>query len=126
MRRRIATFAIALAWLLANGGAWDVLQVAAWGKMFAGYAETMPLAAALSATLDPTRPCELCVGIAEAKDEANETAPASEQQRSAKFVSVIQEVDGPLFLEVSETWLATPTMKLAERTDPVPVPPPRV
>lgn len=126
MRRRFATFALLLAWLCANGAAWDVLQVAAWGKMFAGYSQTMSISSALLATLDPSKPCELCVGIADAKDAAKENAPASEQSRGVKFLMLAEAADLPVLRTDPETWLAAPAQTLAKRTDPVPVPPPRV
>ena len=57
-----------LAWLCANGALLDLVQVFAWSRMFAGYTQTMTVGAALRETFDPAKPCELCLGVADAKD----------------------------------------------------------
>lgn len=126
MRRRFATAALVIAWLCAHGAVWDVLQFAAWGKMFAGYSVTMSPAQALNETLDPAKPCDLCTGIAKARAGAKEKLPATEQQQAAKLVLALQAADSPDFAHDPGRWLPAPGMRRVERTDPVPLPPPRV
>lgn len=126
MRQRFATAALVIAWLCANGAVWDALQLAAWGKMFANYSATMSVTQALKETFDPAKPCDMCVGIVKAKGETKENLPATEQQQTAKFVLAIHTVDSPVFANDMGDWLPAPSMRLAERTDPVPLQPPRV
>ena len=52
MRRKFAVLSLAFAWLCANGAIWDAAQVVAWAKMFAGYAQTLSVSAALEETFD--------------------------------------------------------------------------
>ena len=114
-----------IAWLCANGALWDAMQVAAWSKMFAGYAETMPVSDALRETFDASKPCEMCRGIAKAKNDTEKQLPLIEQSAAAKFVLVIQPVDAPVFANDRGDWRIVSLGGPCERTDPVPVPPPR-
>ena len=126
MRQRLATAALFLAWLCANGAVWDALQVAAWSKMFAGYSATMSVTQALQETFDPAKPCEMCVGIVKAKGESgSEPLPITELQQAAKFVLVFHSVDAPVFANDPGDWLPAPLARQTERTDPVPLQPPR-
>ena len=114
-----------IAWLCANGALWDAMQVAAWGKMFASYSESMSITQALRETFDGSKPCEMCVGIAKAKDATTKQMPATERGAS-KFVLAIHSVDAPIFTNELGDWPNNPLAGLRERTDPVPLPPPRV
>jgi hypothetical protein len=73
---------LSIAWLCASGAHLDALQVAAWGKMFAGYFGNMSVAQALSATFDPAKPCKMCIEIAKAKDATERQIPDQEQSAS--------------------------------------------
>lgn len=115
-----------LAWLCANGALWDAMQMAAWGKMFAGYSGTMSLTQALRETFDPAKPCEMCLGIAKAKTDTAKQLPSSEQAAAAKFVLILHKADALVFTSVTNEWNATAVAAMTERTDPVPLPPPRV
>lgn len=125
MSRKLAIVSLAFAWLCANGVLWDAMQVVAWGKMLAGYTETMPLGDALRATFDPAKPCEMCVGIAKAKDATQKQAPAPEPGSAAKFHLAMHVVESPVFAPAPAAWPVARTTMLRERTDPVPLPPPR-
>jgi hypothetical protein len=125
VRQRFAIAALVIAWLCANGAVWDVLQVTAWGKMFAGYSGTMTITDALQATFDPAKPCKMCEGIAKAKGETNENVPNSDQQ-AGKFVLAIHVVDAPVFGNDPGAWVGGRLSSVLQRTDPVPLPPPRV
>jgi hypothetical protein len=57
------------------GGHWGVLQTVAWVKMFAQYVQNYPIGESLAKTLDPSKPCSLCVKIREAR-ENEEQVPA--------------------------------------------------
>ena len=84
------TFAIAsliFAWICANGAVWDAVQVFAWARMFAGYAHTLPVRAALRETFDPGKPCEICMAVAKAKEAERKQAPRPLERSTAKLVS---------------------------------------
>lgn len=103
------------------------MQVAAWGKMFASYARAMPWADALSTTLDPEKPCELCVGIAKAKTQNSDPLPAPESGGGVKLVFALSSdlaADEPR--SVICRWRATPEPQLPENDDPVRLRPPRI
>jgi hypothetical protein len=124
--RALATLSLVFAWLCANGAVWDVMQVAAWGKMFAGYSERMSVTQALQETFDPAKPCEMCLGIAKAKEATAKQTSAPEQGAAAKFVLAIHSADAPVFANDPGDWMSGPASSGRERTDPVPLPPPRV
>jgi len=125
VRRTIAITSLVIAWLCANGALLDAMQMVAWSKMFADYAQTMTVGEALRETFNPARKCNLCRHVAKAKEAAqNQLPPLSED--SAKFVLGLQVVESPIFASEQEEWVVISVKRLAERTDPVPVPPPRV
>lgn len=127
VRPTFAAAALFVAWLCANGAAWDVMQVVAWGRMFAGYSATMTVAQALQKTLDPTKPCEMCVAIRKAKGahETAKPAQAPEQGAPAKLVLALDAADEPVFANDPGDWPAGTARRITERAERVPVPPPR-
>lgn len=66
---RIRVMMLLLGGCIATGIQWDVLQVAAWSRMWWRFTTTESIAGALEATFSPERRCELC--------EAIETAQAT-------------------------------------------------
>ncbi|MSU73129.1 MAG: hypothetical protein EXS43_12440 [Opitutus sp.] len=127
MRKKLSIVGLLVAWLCANGALLDVVQVFAWGRMFAGYAESMTVGAALSATFDPAKPCELCVSVAQTKDQQEKQAPA--ELLRAKDHPLVLACDLPaaiVFSAPNQEWPAGPALAPPGRNDPVPVPPPRV
>jgi hypothetical protein len=126
VRRFIATASLVFAWLCANGAMLDALQVVAWSKMFAGYTGTMSVSAALRETFDPAKPCALCKHVAKAKESAQQQMPATGDNAAPKFVLVLETPEPPVFASDPGDWIASLSMSVCQRTDPVPVPPPRV
>ncbi len=127
MRKKLSIVGLLVAWLCANGALLDVVQVFAWGRMFAGYAESMTVGAALSATFDPAKPCELCVSVAQTKDQQEKQAPA--ELLRAKDPKLLLACELPtviIFSALTREWPAGPALAPSGRSDPVPVPPPRV
>lgn len=82
--RRIAQLIACLAWLCASGGQWDLIQGFAWGRMFVGYARTMPLDEAAALTFDAGRPCTLCEFVADGKTRGDEGEPRAPGEAAAK------------------------------------------
>ncbi|MEO6245816.1 MAG: hypothetical protein ABIQ12_10300 [Opitutaceae bacterium] len=125
MRKKIASFSLLFAWLCANGGLLDGVQVVAWAKMFAGYAQTMSVTAALRETFDPAKPCEMCLGVASAKEAAQQHVPPTTERAVEKLLLAYHA--NPIFV-ISHSpgdWPATLASAAPSRTEDVPVPPPR-
>lgn len=129
MRKKIASLSLLLAWLCANGAVLDAVQLVAWGKMFAGYSQVMPIGAALRATLDPSRPCDLCVAVVDMKANwGKQQLPnsGSEQNSMAKVVLALETPPQFVLPPTSESWPTVLASAAPSRTERVPVPPPRV
>ncbi len=126
MRRLFAISSLACAWLCANGSVWDVVQIVAWGRMFSGYAETMTVSAALKETFNPAKPCKLCVRVNQGKAQTRQQLPAPAERDATKMVLMLDATPAPVFANDPGRWLSATFEILDERTDPVPVPPPRV
>ncbi len=127
MRKNLAIASLLFAWLCANGALLDAVQVFAWGKMFAENARTQPLGEALLSTFDPAKPCALCLGVAAAKDAAARELPAAIERTAAeKFLLALHTPTLPFFTVPSADWPVTLASIRPSRTEPVPLPPPRV
>lgn len=81
VRRRIQIFSCVFAWLVATGCPWDLVQVAAWSRMFAGYSQEMSLAAAAEKTFTGEM-CPLCRAVSKAKQAEEENTPKSATAKS--------------------------------------------
>lgn len=125
MRKQVALFSLLFAWLCANGALLDGVQVFAWAKMFAGYARTMPAADALRETFDPAKPCEMCTGVAAAKDVAKKQIPQSVERSAEKIVLALQATPNVILVRVASEWPVMTELAAPSRCEPVPVPPPR-
>lgn len=126
MKKKLAITCLLLAWICANGALLDVVQVFAWGKMFSGYAQTMPVAAALKETFDPAKPCEMCLGVASAKEDFEQKKlPATVEQNGGKVVLAFHLPTAFVWVSMSEAWPPALAAIARTRSDRVPVPPPR-
>lgn len=104
----------------------DAVQVLAWGRMFAGYATTMDVAAALQKTFDPAKPCRMCLSVAAAKRTAREQLPQNVERSAEKLVLAVHRPAPLVFVPDPGEWPATSAHFAPSRVDPVPLPPPRV
>ena len=126
MPRRVAIASLLFAWICANGALWDAVQVFAWARMFAGYTQTMTLADAARETLDPAKPCEICVQVAKAKETERRQVPQTVERSAKKLVLACEAPVKFLFEIAPPEWREAPARVALVRTEPVPVPPPRV
>lgn len=69
MIRKTSLVLTLAAWLLATGSQWDLVQVFAWGRMFATYSQSLPLGRAVERTFSPETMCSLCHAVAAAKQQ---------------------------------------------------------
>jgi hypothetical protein len=77
--RRFSTVAVLLAWLLASGAQWDLLQSFAWGRMISTYSRTMPLQEAMRLTFTPDNLCDVCAFIAENRTRSSAAQHGTDQ-----------------------------------------------
>lgn len=126
MRKNLSLAGLLFAWLCANGALLDGVQVLAWGRMFASYAETMSVTAALRETFNPAKPCELCLRVASAKSETQPSAPAQVERATVRIDLVCDAPEAIAFAPVAREWPAARASAAPERVDAVDVPPPRV
>ena len=127
MRRRLSFAALVLAWLCANGAIWNVVQVVAWAKMINDYSRVMPMTRAIRITFDGSAPCTLCVMTAQARDAAREQLP-QEAALGATEKLLLSFQPTPVFVLTAPeaAWPGIGDVTGLMRTDPVPLPPPRV
>lgn len=104
---------------------WNALQLVAWGKMFASYSENMSYAQAVRETLDPTKPCDMCLGIAKAKTETEEKLPSQELQAAAKFVMMLHSAEPVVYGAPDNEWNEASPRTGPQRDHPVRLRPPR-
>lgn len=126
MRKPLATLSLLVAWLCANGAIWDAAQLLVWGKMFSDNARVMSVGAALSATFDPAKACELCAGVATAKETAKQQTPAAVERSADKLLLALHAPATPvLSAPPAASWPRAVASVAPARAATVPVPPPR-
>jgi hypothetical protein len=126
VRRRIAIFSLFFAWLCANGAIWDVVQLVAWTKMFSSYAESLPVGEALRETFDASKPCDLCLAIAHAKESDQKQSPQQLEPGTQKLTLAFDSPAAIFLTKPSADWPAARWTMHDPRVEPVPLPPPRV
>jgi hypothetical protein len=116
---------LVVAWLCANGAFLDVVQVFAWGRMFVGYARTLSIAEAAVQTLDPDKPCPICLAVRRAREAEQH------QQSAAVPIAVVKTLLAPvqnepfIFPLIRPEWPDANSVMMVSWLPPVPVPPPR-
>jgi hypothetical protein len=125
LRRKLAVGSILLAWLLATGVQWDVVQAFAWVKMFTANAHTLPLGQAIARTFSPAGRCHLCRAVSAAKKQ-HATGTAPREKSEGKILLLPPPVsDLVLARPHFEAWPpAVVCCASADRAAP-PLPPPR-
>lgn len=125
VRKTFASLALFFAWICANGAIWDAAQVLVWGKMFSDNTRTMSVGAALAATFDPAKACELCAGVADAKETAKQQLPAAVERAADKMLLALHAPAIVVSRQAPEAWPAVPARTAVVRAKAVPLPPPR-
>lgn len=126
VRRPIATVALLLAWLCANGAIWDVAQVIAWSRMFAANTASMDVGEAFRATFDPANRCRLCAKIAEGRVNEEQQMPAPNGPADEKLVLAREVPARMVLVSPAVNWPPAPARVAPVRIEPVQVRPPRV
>lgn len=127
MRRALAISSLAFACLCGTGLLWDIVQVVAWGRMFAGYARNESVCAAVTDTFDAEHPCALCQAVTAARDLAeHETpAPTSPGRATERVLFLAENTFDVVPQAAAFQWPADSSRTWRQRADDVPVPPPR-
>jgi hypothetical protein len=128
MLRRLQNFLVLLAWLLATGCQWDLVQTFAWGRMTVANAQTMPLTAAITRTFTPDNMCPVCRAVATAKQqqEQSHNAGVPGGRPDGKILVVVSPaalVVAPVLLQLP--WLEHGGMAAGASRAAPPLPPPR-
>jgi hypothetical protein len=126
MRRHVSLICLILAWLCANGAMWDAVQVVAWGRMFATYSSYLPVRQALARTFDGSKPCELCAVAQQGHDDATRQQSPTSPGESERLVLACETAAPVVLTQPEFSWPGVVDDSGLLRTDPVPVPPPRV
>ncbi|MEI6861156.1 MAG: hypothetical protein WCL04_02785 [Verrucomicrobiota bacterium] len=128
MLRRFQIAAVLLAWLLATGSQWDCTQVLAWGRMITHYAHTMPLADAVRLTFTAGNECDICVALADVRQQQSDTVPVTPAAKSAAKILLFVQPAAVFMMAAPETFVwpdSTRGSGLGMLRASPPVPPPR-
>jgi hypothetical protein len=126
VRRHFSVCCLFAAWLCANGALLDVAQVFAWARMFTDYAQTESVAAALSNTFDPAKPCPICLAVEKARDASREQQPPAATVALEKIVLICQRAEILFAPAAPREWPETAPVFAPAWREPVPLPPPRI
>lgn len=126
MRRRLSLVFTLVAWLLATGSHWDLVQTFGWGRMIATYSRSMSFKEAVRLTFTPDNLCGVCSAVAAAKQK-QDAHGAPLDRLATKVLLVYTPAPAPIVAApgVSRWWPDEASMPASERSAP-PVPPPRV
>lgn len=125
MHRKLSLIVTLVAWLFATGSHWDLVQTAAWGKMFADYSRSMSYLDALQMTFSVEGLCSVCEFVDDMKSDANGN-PAPAEAGTRKIQLALATVPRVVFATPEKpTWLHDdPLIPDSSRAAP-PLPPPR-
>jgi hypothetical protein len=84
MNRRSLHILFLSAWLIATGGIWDLVQVAAWAGMFTSRVQTMSVGEAARQVFLPDAKCNLCLVVEDGKRAQDESKGATGGDFSSK------------------------------------------
>jgi hypothetical protein len=125
MFKRVSSICLFFAWLCASGALLDTIQVYAWARMFIGYTQSMSIAEAAVKTMDPEKPCPICLAVRRAR-EAEPHQQSAFIPTSAVKMLLAHVQNEPFILSPNRPeWPESHPVLMASWRPPVPVPPPR-
>lgn len=125
MFKRLSCICLLLGWLCASGALLDTIQVYAWTRMFVSYTKTMSIAEAAIETMDPGKPCPICLAVRRAREAEQRKQPAVPPTSIARML-LARVPDEPFILQPARPgWPDANPVLMASWRPPVPVPPPR-
>jgi hypothetical protein len=123
--KRFQLLLVLLAWLMATGAQWDLVQVFGWGRMIVNHSRDMNLINAVKKTFDGEM-CSVCRAVTAAKQQENRTTVPN-GKFEGKIVLVYQPTaEVILTVPDSVTWAHCEWEPLSALRSAPPTPPPRV
>lgn len=126
MSKRIQLIAVLLAWFLATGAQWDLVQTFGWARMVAKYAQSMSVADAVKKTFSGEEMCGVCEVVKDAKQQDDGTSVPLSGKSEGKILLLLNPT-AEFFVGVIEpkTWSRSdPHVMSVGRAAP-PLQPPR-
>jgi len=126
MRHKLSLVLTLVAWLLATGSHWDLVQTFGWSRMIATYSETMSFTSAVKKTFSAGATCGVCEVVAAAKQADPASAPGA-PGKSFEKIHLIFSPATTLVLAAPPVSPWSLSDHLTPSSDPAtpPVPPPR-
>lgn len=127
MHRKFSLILTLTAWCFATGSQWDVAQTFGWARMFAAYAQTLPVIEALEKTFSGQELCGICEIVQDARQDAQGDSAA---HAAAKPTGKVPEAIAPALLVIHGTAVPPPRptagrIPAGEQRGSPPTPPPR-
>jgi hypothetical protein len=123
--KRLQIFVVLVAWFMATGAQWDLVQTFGWGRMIVNYSRSMQLSAAVKKTFGGEM-CGICRAVNQAKQqEEKSNVPALTVK--AKLVMICSPA--PQFVLSAPdraAWSPSDREPLSAGRPVPPTPPPRV
>lgn len=85
LRQRLQLLAVLLAWFMATGSQWDLVQTFGWARMIVTYAQTMPVLKAVQRTFDGEL-CGVCELVSHVRHQDSSHPAAPEKSEAKKFI----------------------------------------
>jgi len=122
--QRLKVIAVLVAWFLATGSQWDLVQTFGWVRMTITYSKTMPITTALKKTFDGEM-CTVCEVVQEAKQHAAGTSMPLPSSPEGKMLMVFSPIEEIVFASITSPQ-ASPSdaswHSLARSAPPIPPP----
>ena len=125
MLKRFQISIVLLAWFMATGAQWNLVQVFGWGNMIVNHSRDMTLVDAVKKTFDGEM-CSVCLAVKTAEQQENRTT-APDKKFEGKIVLVYQPT-AEVILTVPDSlaWSHGDREPLSALRSAPPTPPPRV
>jgi hypothetical protein len=104
MWRRFQIYAILVAWFIATGSQWDLIQSFGWARMFAGNLETMSFFDAAKATFAPEHVCGICQAVQKARQQEQKSVPANEKSKGKLLLVLSPRSTVVIGVPLGRTW----------------------
>ena len=118
---------VCLAWLVASGAHWDLVQTFAWTRMFVNFARVVPVDDALRRTFSGEELCSICKIVQTATQTNGEETPLAGARTPQKFLLLVPSAPAVVIAAPPARSCATtgePSVIGRARPEPA-LPPPR-
>lgn len=123
--QRLKIIALFVAWFLATGSQWDLVQTFGWGRMVVRYSAAMSVSQAVQRTFSGEM-CEVCRAVRQAKQQ-EQSSNLPPDAAKAKLVMLCPPAPQFVFLApVGAAWSLSDRDPISAGRPVPPTPPPRV